>query len=159
VVLGGTGGVGAAVARHLVAVRGVRRLVLASRRGSEAAGADELVAELAEAGARVRVEAVDAADAQAVAALYADAAAEGPVTGTVFAPGVTADATVAGLTHADLRQATRPKITGVLAAVDAAQSAGATGPFVLFSSITGLAGWAGQANYAAANAFLDGWAS
>src|SRR5699024_112413 len=68
VVLGGTGGVGAAVARHLVTVRGVRRLVLASRRGSEAAGADELVAALADAGARVRGGAGDDADAQAEAA-------------------------------------------------------------------------------------------
>ncbi|WP_189136111.1 zinc-binding dehydrogenase, partial [Wenjunlia tyrosinilytica] len=59
-VTGGTGGLGALVARHLVAERGVRHLVLASRRGLRAPGAGELVAELTGLGAEVTVAACDA---------------------------------------------------------------------------------------------------
>ncbi|WP_285786429.1 polyketide synthase dehydratase domain-containing protein, partial [Microbispora sp. NBRC 16548] len=60
-VTGGTGTLGGLVARRLVDVHGVRELVLVSRRGSQAPGADDLVAELREAGARVRVVAADVA--------------------------------------------------------------------------------------------------
>ncbi|WP_449066662.1 SpnB-like Rossmann fold domain-containing protein, partial [Planomonospora algeriensis] len=56
-VTGGTGGLGALVARHLVEVYGVGHLLLVSRRGGQAPGVAELVAELSGLGARVRVEA------------------------------------------------------------------------------------------------------
>ncbi|OEV06592.1 KR domain-containing protein, partial [Streptomyces oceani] len=59
-VTGGTAGLGAVVARHLVVERGVRHVVLASRRGVESPGAEELAAELREHGASVSVEACDA---------------------------------------------------------------------------------------------------
>ncbi len=68
-ITGGTGGLGALVARHLVTEHGVRRLLLVSRRGPAAAGAAELVAELAGLGAEVRVEACDVADRAQVAGL------------------------------------------------------------------------------------------
>ncbi|WP_158872553.1 polyketide synthase dehydratase domain-containing protein, partial [Streptomyces variegatus] len=61
-VTGGTGALGAVLARHLVTERGVRRLLLTSRRGEAAPGAAELVAELTGLGAFVRVAAVDVAD-------------------------------------------------------------------------------------------------
>ena len=54
-VTGGTGVLGAAVARHLVTAHGVRDLLLVSRAGQDAPGAPELVAELEAAGARVRL--------------------------------------------------------------------------------------------------------
>ncbi|MFE7493047.1 polyketide synthase dehydratase domain-containing protein, partial [Kitasatospora sp. NPDC057541] len=64
-ITGGTGTLGALLARHLVAERGVRRLLLLSRRGEDAPGAAALAAELAELGAEVRIEACDAADREA----------------------------------------------------------------------------------------------
>ncbi len=65
-VTGGTGGLGALFARYLVAEYGVRSLVLTSRRGSDAPGAAGLIAELARAGAEVRVVACDVTDREAV---------------------------------------------------------------------------------------------
>ena len=64
-ITGGTGGLGALFARHLVANHGVRSLVLVSRRGLAAAGAAELAAELEGMGARVQVAACDVADRDA----------------------------------------------------------------------------------------------
>ncbi|KJY41102.1 hypothetical protein VR41_14000, partial [Streptomyces sp. NRRL B-1568] len=71
-ITGGTGGLGAVVARHLVVEHGVRSLLLVSRRGADAEGAAELVAELSGLGARVVVAACDVADREAVAGLLAE---------------------------------------------------------------------------------------
>ncbi|MCS0639815.1 type I polyketide synthase [Streptomyces sp. LP05-1] len=153
-ITGGTGGLGAFFARHLIEAYGVRRLVLTSRRGAAAPGAAELADELAALGAEVRIEAVDAGDREAVAALLASVPADHPLTAVVHTAGVLADATVTSLTPEGLRTVLRPK-------ADAARhlhelTAGLNlGAFVLFSSVSGLLGTAGQANYAAANAVLD----
>jgi len=60
-ITGGTGMAGAALARHVVACHGVRRVVLASRRGVHGDGVDELVGQLSQAGAAVQVVACDVA--------------------------------------------------------------------------------------------------
>ncbi|MGW3450692.1 type I polyketide synthase [Streptomyces sp. NPDC001076] len=149
-VTGGTGTLGGQVARHLVAAHGVRRLLLLGRQGPEAPGAAGLHAELTALGAEVEIVACDAADASALAALT-----DGRVLGgVVHAAGVLDDATVPSLTPGQLARVLRPK-------VDAAWNlhaltAGRPGtPFVLFSSAAAVLGSPGQANYAAANAFLD----
>ncbi|MFE3380444.1 type I polyketide synthase [Streptomyces anulatus] len=153
-VTGGTGGLGQLIARHLVARHGVRRLLLTSRRGPAAEGVDKLVADLEAAGADVTVAACDAADRDALAALLAAVPAAHPLTAVVHTAGVLADATVENLTEAGADAVLRPK-------VDAAWhlhelTAGAPlKAFVLFSSVAGLIGSPGQANYAAANVFLD----
>ncbi|MEU2014009.1 SDR family NAD(P)-dependent oxidoreductase, partial [Nocardia sp. NPDC019302] len=90
-ITGGTGGLGALAARHLVTEYGVRRLMLASRRGPDTPGAAELRAELVAAGAHVEVVACDAADRGALAATLAAIPSEHPLTGVVHAAGVLAD--------------------------------------------------------------------
>ncbi|WP_157517701.1 SDR family NAD(P)-dependent oxidoreductase, partial [Micromonospora rifamycinica] len=108
-VTGGTGSLGALAARHLVARHGVRRLVLASRRGPAAEGAAELVAELTGQGAEVVVVAADLADRDQVAALLA----EHPPTAVVHTAGV-ADAGVIGtITPERLAEVFAPKVDAV----------------------------------------------
>ncbi|MET8295958.1 type I polyketide synthase [Streptomyces sp. NPDC005180] len=153
-VTGGTGGVGALVARHLVAAHGVRSLVLASRRGPAADGASALAAELEAAGAAVRVVACDVADRDALAALLADMPPRHPLTAVVHAAGVLADGTVESLTAESLHRVLRAKAAGALNLHELTRGRPLSA-FLPFSALAGTLGTAGQANYAAANAFLD----
>ncbi|MEU5840119.1 SDR family NAD(P)-dependent oxidoreductase, partial [Streptomyces diacarni] len=153
-ITGGTGALGEVTARHLVSRHGARRLLLASRSGTAAPGVAELVAGLEELGAHVTVAACDTADHDAVADLLATIPAAHPLAAVVHAAGVLEDATVTSLTSEGLRAVMRPK-------VDAAWNLHRLtrhldlSAFVMFSSIAGTFGNPGQANYAAANTFLD----
>ncbi|MCX2970865.1 type I polyketide synthase, partial [Streptomyces marinisediminis] len=153
-ITGGTGGLGAILARHLVAVHGVRRLLLLSRRGLDSPGAGELVRELGESGARVRVVAADAADREALAAVLADVPGEHPLTAVVHTAGVLDDATVTSLSAEQLAGVLRPKVDGAWNLHELTRDRELSA-FVLYSSVAGLLGTPGQANYAAANTFLD----
>uniref|UniRef100_UPI003F5A59CC SDR family NAD(P)-dependent oxidoreductase n=1 Tax=Streptomyces asoensis TaxID=249586 RepID=UPI003F5A59CC len=156
-VTGGTGTLGAVVARHLVAVHGVRSLVLTSRRGLEAPGAQMLKAELEQAGAVVRVAACDVADRDALAGLLNDMLADAPLSGVVHTAGVLDDGVIAGLTAERLAGVFRPKVDAVLTLHEATQGMDLDA-FVLYSSAAGVLGGPGQGNYSAANAFLDAFA-
>ncbi|MFI2380596.1 SDR family NAD(P)-dependent oxidoreductase, partial [Streptomyces sp. NPDC018964] len=149
-VTGGTGGLGRIVARHLVVEHGVRDLLLVSRRGAVAEGVEDLVAELSGLGARVSVEACDVADADAVAALMG----RYPVRAVVHAAGVLDDGMVESLTDERLARVLRPKVDAAWHLHEATKDLDLTA-FVLFSSMSGILGGPGQANYAAGNTFLD----
>ncbi|MCK9896506.1 type I polyketide synthase [Frankia sp. AgB32] len=153
-VTGATGVLGALIARHLVRVHGVRHLLLVSRRGSAAAGAAELAAELTAVGAAVRVVACDVTDRQAVTSLLASVPAEFPLAGVVHAAGVLDDGVLPALTPDRLDRVLRPKIDSGWLLHDLTRDLDLSA-FVLFSSAAGTFGTAGQANYAAGNAFLD----
>ena len=157
-VTGGTGGVGSLVARHLVAEHGVRSLMLASRRGTAAEGVPELVADLEGAGAAVRVVACDVADRAAVADLLADMPPQYPLTAVVHAAGVLADGTVESLTAQSVDRVLHAKVGGAATLHELTRDH-TLSAFIQFSALAGTLGTGGQANYAAANGFLDGLAA
>ena len=153
-ITGGTGGLGALVATHLVERHGVRDLLLVSRRGPSAAGSAELVTELERQGATVRVGACDVADRDAVAALLASVPASRPLVGVVHAAGVLDDGIIEGLSPERVEAVLGPKADAgwLLHELTTGLPLSA---FVMFSSAAGVLGTPGQASYAAANAFLD----
>nr|WP_325114113.1 SDR family NAD(P)-dependent oxidoreductase [Streptomyces sp. GMR22] len=155
-VTGGTGALGAVVARHLVAVHGVRSLVLASRSGPEAIGAAELEAELVKAGARIRIVACDVADRGEVAGLLDAVPEDAPLSAVVHTAGVLDDGVLTALTPERMDAVFRPKVDGALHLHELTRDLDLDlSAFVLFSSAAGTLGNAGQGNYAAANAYLD----
>jgi polyketide synthase 12 len=157
-ITGGTGMAGSTLARHLVADHGVQDLVLLSRRGPDAPGSAELVAELEAAGARVRVAACDAADRDALARVIADISAQRPLSGVIHAAGVLDDAVVTSLTPARVDAVLRAKVDAAWNLHELTRDLDLSA-FVMFSSMAGLVGSSGQGNYGAANSFLDGLAS
>nr|AFU81771.1 1-hexene synthase 1' [1-hexene ORF1' expression construct pBbA7c-hexORF1'] len=156
-ITGGTGALGALVARHLVAEHGMRNVLLAGRRGVDAPGARELLAELETAGAQVSVVACDVADRDAVAELIAKVPVEHPLTAVVHTAGVVADATLTALDAERVDTVLRAKVDAVLHLHEATRGLDLAG-FVLFSSASGIFGSPGQGNYAAANSFIDAFA-
>ncbi|MCX5191105.1 type I polyketide synthase [Streptomyces sp. NBC_00268] len=157
-ITGGTGGVGSLVARHLVAERGVRSLVLASRRGPAAEGVSELVCDLEGAGAAVHVVACDVADRAAVADLLADMPRKYPLTAVVHAAGALADGTIESMTAESFDHVLRAKVGGAVNLHELTRQHPLSA-FIQFSSVAGTLGTGGQANYAAANVFLDALAA
>ncbi|WP_120313756.1 SDR family NAD(P)-dependent oxidoreductase, partial [Mycobacterium alsense] len=157
-ITGAFGMAGSAVARHVVARHGARSLVLVSRRGLDAPGAAELVAELSDAGARVEAVACDAADREALAKVIAEIPMQHPLSAVIHAAGVLHDAVVTSLTPERLEAVLRAKVDAAWNLHELTRDLDVSA-FVMFSSIAGLAGASGQGNYAAGNSFLDGLAA
>ncbi|WP_143076814.1 type I polyketide synthase, partial [Streptomyces sp. MUSC 14] len=148
-VTGGTGALGARVARW-AARQGAAHLVLVSRSGAQAPGAEELRRELCDLGAEVTLAALDLTDREALRALL-DAH---PVDAVVHTAGVLEDGVVDGLTPGAFRKVFAAKVTGARHLDELTRDRDLSA-FILFSSFAGTVGSAGQANYAAANALLD----
>ncbi|MCQ8836515.1 SDR family NAD(P)-dependent oxidoreductase, partial [Streptomyces malaysiensis] len=156
-ITGGTGSLGALMARHLVENHGVRHLLLVGRQGPGAQGADALVADLTASGAHVTLAACDISDRDALSRLLAAVPTEHPLTAVIHLAGVLDDAMLSSLSPERLTAVLRPKVDGAWHLHELTRDA-ALSAFVLFSSFAGTIGTAGQANYAAANSFLDGLA-
>jgi acyl transferase domain-containing protein/acyl carrier protein len=153
-ITGGTGALGALVARHLVSKHGVRSLVLTSRRGLDAEGALELQAELTELGAEVNITACDVTDRKEVEKLIAGMLKARPLRGVVHAAGVIEDGVIGSLTAESADRVLAVKLDGALYLHEFTRDEDLTA-FVLFSSASGILGGPGQGNYAASNAALD----
>nr|WP_323183776.1 SDR family NAD(P)-dependent oxidoreductase [Streptomyces canus] len=156
VITGGTGALGAQVARWAVE-RGATSLALVSRSGSAASGAAELAEELSESGAQVRILAHDLGERSSVCAMLADAGRDEPVGAVFHTAAVLDDALITSLTPAQVARVLRVKhdSTWYLHEETAGLDLSA---FVLFSSLAGTLGASGQGNYAPGNAFLDSFA-
>ncbi|MFG2091954.1 type I polyketide synthase [Streptomyces sp. NPDC048612] len=152
-ITGGTGGLGGDLALSLAA-RGARRLLLVSRRGADAPGAGELLSRIRDVGAAAEAVACDVGDRAALAELLAAQPADLPVTAVVHAAAVLDDGVLDGLTPERLAPVLRAKALAAQHLHELTRESDLTA-FVLFSSAAGSLGNAGQANYAAANAFLD----
>jgi acyl transferase domain-containing protein/acyl carrier protein len=155
---GGTSGLGALFARHLATEHGARHLLLVSRSGGGAAGAGELQAELEELGASVRIAACDVADRAQLAALLDSIPAEQPLGAVIHSAGVLDDGVLESLDRERLDRVLVPKADAAWNLHELTAELGLS-QFLLFSSVAGILGAPGQANYAAANTFLDALAA
>ncbi len=152
-ITGGTGALGSQLARRLAA-RGAEHLLLISRRGDTAPGADELVAELTASGAKATVAACDVGDADALRALLASIPAAYPLTSVFHTAAVLDDAAVTSLTPEQVDRVLRVKADAAWRLHELTQDLELSA-FVLFSSLAGTVGLVGQGNYAPANAYMD----
>ena len=174
IVTGGLGGLGLTIARHLADCHGARIALLGrSALPPRESWADVLadgtadprvedrirkIMALEASGAIVEVVAVDVGNARAMRdAIRGIAAKLGAVTGVFHAAGALDDGLIETRSRAAMEAVLRPKVAGTLALEDALK--GQKPEFImLFSSISAFAGLPGQADYAAANAFLDAYA-
>jgi acyl transferase domain-containing protein/NADPH:quinone reductase-like Zn-dependent oxidoreductase/NAD(P)-dependent dehydrogenase (short-subunit alcohol dehydrogenase family)/SAM-dependent methyltransferase len=153
-ITGGLGGVGLAMAEHLVDT-GVQHLVLVGRSGVSDEQTAAKVADLRLRGAHVDVDAADISSRAAVAALLDRIERKlPPLRGVLHCAMVLDDALIADLDQTRVTKVLAPKAFGAwhLHELTAHLQLEA---FVLFSSATSMVGNRGQANYAIANAFLD----
>ncbi|MER5782846.1 SDR family NAD(P)-dependent oxidoreductase [Streptomyces mobaraensis] len=157
-ITGGTGGLGRATARHLATAHGARHLLLVSRRGEAAEGAADLRSELTAQGVDVRVAACDITDPDALTRLLADIPAEHPLTAVVHTAGVIDDTLVTAMTPEQLDTVLAPKVDAAWHLHELTRDLDLAA-FVLFSSGASVLGNGGQANYAAANTFLNALAA
>ncbi|KAI0444727.1 polyketide synthase [Xylaria telfairii] len=153
-ITGGLGDLGGRVARRLVSTHGVRDLVLTSRRGMESPGADMFVAELARLGAKATIVGGDVADLDSLRSIIQIFTADRPLRGIIHAAGVTDSGVLSSLTAQKCATTFAPKVDGLWNLHQLTKDMDLD-LFMIFSSISGILGLPGLANYAAANSFVD----
>jgi NAD(P)-dependent dehydrogenase (short-subunit alcohol dehydrogenase family)/acyl carrier protein len=155
-ITGGLGALGLDVARWIVE-QGGRSIVLVGRRGASASSMVALRA-LEAKGATVRVVRADVVRSEDVARVMEEIRRElPPLGGIVHAAGVIDDGMLGQQTRERFDRVLAPKIAGTWN-LHAATRDIPLDFFVLFASVAGVVGSAGQGNYAAANAFMDAFA-
>ncbi len=152
VIAGGTSGLGLLTAEWL-ARRGATHLVLCSRSGGNATTA-ATADRMRTGGVRVDIVSVDVSDSAALGALLERVRGVSPIRGVIQSAGALDDGAVLQLDASRVERVFASKVTGtwnlhVLTAPDALDF------FVCYASVAGVFGSAGQANHAAANAFID----
>lgn len=156
VITGGLGGIGYTLAEHLARTRRAKLLLIG--RGATPLAAKEKVAALEALGSVVEVAQADVTNITQLGAALAKARQRfGAINGVFHAAGTLGDSLMALKTRDDAERVLAPKVQGTLA-LDAALGDTKLDVFVLFSSVSSIAGLAGQADYTAANAFLDAFA-
>ncbi|GGP71205.1 SDR family NAD(P)-dependent oxidoreductase [Streptomyces sindenensis] len=158
VITGGAGGLGLLMADEIARSVPDVRLVLTGR-SAPGARTEEALTGLRAHGAVAEYAQTDVTDAAAVSALIARVSAEhGGPHGVLHCAGVTRDKLITAKEPEDARAVLAPKTVGAVA-LDEATARLPLEFFLLFSSVAGALGNAGQADYAAGNAFLDRFAS
>ena len=153
-ITGGTGMLGLTMARWLVERRGARHVVLASRRGDASAASDSIAA-LEAAGARIAIVAADVSRPADIRRVLQRIDREMPaLAGVVHCAGVLTDGILGQMDEPAFTSVTAPKVRGAWVLHEQTKSL-PLDFFLLHSSLLSLTGSAGQANYTAANAFLD----
>ncbi|MFI6730084.1 SDR family NAD(P)-dependent oxidoreductase [Streptomyces atratus] len=149
-ITGGSGVLAGILARHLVADKGARRLLLVSRGMPD----ETLISELTELGAHVDTATCDVSDRTGLAQVLAGILPEHPLTAVIHTAGTTDDGVVESLTAQRFDTVLRPKADAAWHLHELTRDTDLAA-FVLYSAGAGIVGNPGQSNYAAANAFLD----
>jgi pimaricinolide synthase PimS1 len=153
-ITGGTGGLGALVARHLAAEHGAKNLLLVSRRGPEADGSGALCDELGELGCQAQIIACDVSDREQLKDLIDSIPDERPLTAVIHAAGAFDVGSIDSLDGERLARVLTPKVDAAVNLHELTKQMNLC-EFVLFSSISGTLGSPRLGAYAAANTFLD----
>ena len=157
-ITGGLGGFGLAIAKWLIA-NGARHLVLCGISGAVSAEAKRDIARLRRLGAQILIVKADVSSPNEVARMLATIKLRmPPLRGVFHAAMVLDDGLLTDLTEERFTRVFAPKALGAWnlhAALAKVPAKIQLDHFVLFSSISALIGSPGQANYAAANSFLD----
>lgn len=153
---GGLGALGFALAEHLIS-RGVKHLALLSR-SAPTSQLQQRISEYHTQGIVITHYQQDINDLSQLKAVIATIQKSvNPLAGVFHTAGILKDGMINSLTIADFETVLTPKVTGAMNLHQATQHL-ELDCFVMFSSTASLLGSPGQANYAAANAFMDGLA-
>ncbi|KAI0506808.1 hypothetical protein F5B22DRAFT_431624 [Xylaria bambusicola] len=153
-ITGGLGSIGSYVAQWLVSKHGIRDLVLISRRGMNNSSAKKLVEKISVAGAKATVITGDVTDPILMRSIMEEFHTDRPLRGVIHAAGTTDPGVFLAMTPERCETTLSPKVDGALLLHQYTKDMDLDA-FVMFSSIAGIVGMPGLANYAAANTFLD----